>query len=130
LTILIDHNIEGQATLLWEAFVRGGWLDLCPLRMETFAEVGLPLRTADREVWRFCQTTNRVLLTDNRNRKGSDSLDQTISEENNETALPVLTIGTTKHLIQREYRDRCATRICEIVLDLDNYRGTGRLFLP
>jgi hypothetical protein len=33
-------------------------------------------------------------------------------------------------MVEREYRDRCATRLCEIILELDNYRGTGRIFIP
>ncbi len=29
-----------------------------------------------------------------------------------------------------EYRERCATRLVEIVLDIDGYRGVSRLFIP
>ena len=42
ITVLVDHNIEGQAVLLWGTLVAEGWLELLPLRLATFAEVGLP----------------------------------------------------------------------------------------
>jgi hypothetical protein len=129
-TFLADHNIEGQAALLWEALNREGWLELFPLRLETFARVGLSLESSDRAVWRFVQERGMILLTDNRNREDDDSLEQTIAAENTPSSLPVLTIGNARRMVEREYRDRCATRLCELFLDLDNYRGTGRLFIP
>jgi hypothetical protein len=130
LTILADHNVEGHARLLWEALGRMGWLELIPLRLTTFLELGLQPNACDRAVWRLCQECGMLLLTDNRNRKGEDSLGQTIREENTPTALPVLTIGSLWRMVERDYRDQCATRLCEIVLDLDNHRGVGRVFLP
>ena len=62
--------------------------------------------------------------------KGADSLEQTIREENTESALPVLTIGSVGRLDEREYRERCARRLAEIVLDLEYYLGCGRVFIP
>lgn len=34
----IDHNIEGQAELLWGALASEGWLDLLPLKAVPFQE--------------------------------------------------------------------------------------------
>jgi len=73
-TILVDHNLEGQAALLWSTFATEGWLDLTDFRLVTFAEIGLPFDASDREVWRFVQQHQMLLLTGNRNRKGDDSL--------------------------------------------------------
>ena len=42
-TILVDHDIEGQVLTLWGALAAEGWLELCPLRLVTFVQVGLPV---------------------------------------------------------------------------------------
>ena len=44
ITILIDHNIEGQAAMLRGALMEAGWLELFPLQMKTFADMGLPVQ--------------------------------------------------------------------------------------
>lgn len=71
-----------------------------------------------------------ILLTANRSMKGTDSLEQTIQEENTENSLPVITIGSTDRMTNFEYRERCSIRLVEILLDLDNCMGAGRLFIP
>jgi hypothetical protein len=130
ITLLIDHNIEGQATLLWGALAAEGWLELVSLRLVRFTEMGLPLNSSDRVVWRFAQAQGLLLLTDNRNMKGEDSLEQTLREENTLSSLPILTIGNTDRLDERDYREQCTSRLIEIILDLESYLGTGRLFIP
>lgn len=47
---LADHDIEGQANLLWGVLAARGWLDLIPLELLTFKEVGLPPDSSDRVV--------------------------------------------------------------------------------
>ena len=54
-TILVDHNIEGQAVLLAGTLLTEDWLDLAPIRIITFTDVRLPLDSSDRNVWRFVQ---------------------------------------------------------------------------
>jgi len=130
ITILVDHNMEGQATLLRGTLVTEGWLDLIPIRLVTFAEVGLPFDSSDRSVWRFVQAQRMLLLTDNRSMKGEDSLEQTLREENVSTSLPILTVGNIARLDEREYREECAERLVEIALDLENYLGASRIFIP
>jgi hypothetical protein len=71
-----------------------------------------------------------LLLTDNRNRKKKDSLEQTMREQSRPESLPVLTIGNADRLTEREYREKCAARLAEIIYDLEKLRGTCRLFLP
>lgn len=128
--ILADCNMEGQAILLSGMFNSGRWSELFPIRFITFREAGLPFDSSDRTVWRFAQDNQMLLLTDNRNMKGTDSLEQTLSEENTLTSLPVLTIGNTARLTEREYREKCAIRLAEIIYDLEKYKGTRRLFIP
>jgi hypothetical protein len=130
MTVLADHHLEGQAALLFGILAREGWLALLPFRLVTFAEVNLPVDSSDRTVWRFAQTQQMVLLTGNRNMKGQDSLEQTIRDENTSTSLPVVTIASIDRLEERLYRERCAERLAEIAVDLDNLLGSGRLFIP
>lgn len=128
--LLADHNLEGQASILWEVMEAGGWTSLLSLQLRFFGEIELPEETPDREVWRLVQSRGMVLLTANRNMDKADSLERAIREENSPTALPVITIGDAQRLTQRAYRERCASRLVEILFDLDDYRGAGRLFIP
>jgi hypothetical protein len=130
ITLLADHNIEGQALLLWGTLGAAGWLELVPLRLVHFGEVGLSYDSTDRDVWRFAQANQMLLLTDNRNMVGVDSLEQTIRDENQVTALPVITISRADRVIERSYREQCAARLLDIVLSLDNHLGAGRVFIP
>lgn len=130
ITILADHNIEGQAALLWGTLAANGWLELLPIRLVTFAQVGLAVKSSDRVVWRYVQAHRMVLLTDNRNMSGNDSLQRTLQEENTLSSLPVLTIGSRDRMHQRDYRERCAERLVEIVIEIDTYLGSSRLFIP
>jgi hypothetical protein len=130
MTVLADHNLEGQAVLLWGTLATEGWLSLLPLRLVMFHEVGLPAASTDRDVWRYAQTHQLVLLTGNRRKKGVDSLEQVIREENTPTSLPVLTVARVDRLDERAYRERCGSRLVEIMLDIGNYSGVGRIFIP
>lgn len=130
MTVLADHNLEGQAVLLWGTLAAEGWLALFPLRLVRFHEVGLPADSTDREVWRYAQMHQLVLLTGNRRKKGVDSLEQVIREENTPTSLPVITVARVDRLDERVYRERCSSRLVEIMLDIENYVGVGRIFIP
>jgi len=130
ISVPADHNIEGHAIRLWDTFVTEGWIGLCPIELVMFADVGLAVSSSDREVRRFAQRNQMILLTDNRNMKGKDSLARTLREENTPTSFPVLTIGSSERIHEREYRQRCVSRLVEIITDSDKYMGTGRLFIP
>lgn len=129
-TLLVDYNMEGQAAMLWDTLVTGGWQDILSLEMVMFTDVGLAPNSTDRVVWRFAQQHTMLLLTNNRSDNEEDSLEQTIREENTSASLPVLTIGSLERIRERQYRELCVERILEIVLELENYLGTGRLFVP
>ena len=128
--ILVDHNLKGQALLLWGTLAAEEWFTLLPQHLLTFEDVGLPVNSSDRAAWRFAQVNRMLLLTGNRSMKGSHSLEQTIREENTFTSLPVITVSSAHRLDERLYRARCGSRLIEIILDLDNYLGIGRLFIP
>ncbi len=130
ITVLVDHNIEGQAILLSGALNAEGWTELLAIRFVTLRDVHLSPASDDREVWRFAQAQQMILLTDNRNMKDADSLEHTLREENTPTSLPVVTIGNASRMIERDYRESCAVGLAEIVCDLGKYLGAGRLFIP
>lgn len=128
---LVDHNLEGHALLLLGSITSLGWLDLLPVQFYTFAEIELAITSNDRVVWRFAQRNQMVLLTANRSMKGQDSLEQVMREENTSTSLPVITIGDSDRVLTDSgYRNRCVDRLIEIALEIDEYRGTMRLFIP
>lgn len=131
IALLADHNIEGHARLLLGTLEALGWVELLDLRLATFAEIGLARDTTDREVWRRAQDLGMLLLTDNRIREGPDSLEQTLRDEQSSTCLPVLTVGNSERLrADRHYRHARAERLVEILVDLERYLGTPRLYIP
>lgn len=107
-----------------------GWLKLLDIPMLTFNDVGLAIDSNDRQVWRFAQEKQLILLTGNRNSEGSDSLEQTLREENAPSSLPVVTIGVVRRMEERAYREQCAERLVEIILNIENYLGAGRVYIP
>ncbi len=128
--ILADHNLEGQAVLLLGTLVKQGWVELLELQLLTFFEARLPTDSDDRTVWRFVQENQMLLLTGNRSMKGANSLEEVIRRENSANAIPVITVADVDRLDERNYREKCASRLIEIILDLDIYYGSGRLFIP
>ena len=63
--------------------------------------------------------------------KRKDSLEQVMREENTPTSLPVITIGNIERLLaEPEYRARCVNRLVDIVVDIEDYRGARRIFIP
>jgi len=130
ITILVDHNIEGQATLLLRALESQGWVDLGLLQVATFRDLSLPIDSSDREIWRFVQEHGMLLLTGNRNMTDEDSLQQTLRDENRPESIPVITIANVNRVRERNYREECATRLAEICSDVESYLGAGRLFIP
>ena len=130
ITLLTDHDIEGHAELLWGAVAATGWLELFSAQLVCFADVGLPQNSTDRSVWRFAQSQQMILITNNRNLEDQDSLEQTLREENTPDALPVITIGKIDRLTDRAYRSACVERLLELLIYLDDYRGVGRIYIP
>ncbi|MEM1172410.1 MAG: DUF5615 family PIN-like protein [Cyanobacteria bacterium P01_H01_bin.35] len=131
MNFLIDYNLNGPALILLGSLTGSGWLDLIDIRFVSFSEVGLPMNSSDRQVWRFAQANQMILLTANRSMKGKDSLEQVIREENTPTSFPVLTIANVdKLLADSNYRERCVNRLVEIAIDIESYQGAMRIFIP
>jgi predicted nuclease of predicted toxin-antitoxin system len=130
MNFLIDYNLRGQATLLWSTIASEGWLELISIRFAGFEEVGLLENSSDRLIWQVAQTYQMIILTANRNMKGEDSLEQVIRQDNTLGSFPVVTISNKEKLDEQSYRERCAIRLVEIILDLENYKGAGRVYIP
>ena len=132
--IMADHDIVGQVRVLLRMLTSAAWSEVwheLAVRIESFASLELPENTSDAAVWQFCQTHQIILITGNRNKSGPEALEAVIERNNTPTSLPVLTIGAPPRVLSsREYAERVATRLLEILLDLEQYRGTGRLYLP
>ena len=131
MNFLIDHNLGGQAEILFGNIASQGWLELLPICFVTFKEINLVIDSSDRVVWRIAQENQMILLTANRSMKGEDSLEQVLREENTADAFPIITIGDANRLLSdRVYRNRCVDHILAILLDIEDWMGTGRLFVP
>ncbi len=128
--VLLDHHMKKQGILLWSIMENEGWVKLIEIPMLTFADVGMSVNAPDREVWRFAQEHQLILLTANRNDEGKDSLEQTIREENTSISLPILTISTLDRMRERAYREQCAEKIVDVFLNIENYLGVGRIYIP
>ena len=53
-----------------------------------------------------------------------------IRDANQATSLPIITIGNAERIVEAAYRELCAARLAEIVVYLDDYMGSGRLYIP
>jgi predicted nuclease of predicted toxin-antitoxin system len=131
MNVLVDHNLRGHSIVLAGSLAASGWLDLISIRFVLFEEVGLEVNSDDRIVWQCAQANEMILLTANRSMKGKDSLEQVMREENTAISLPVITIGNIDRLLAEPgYRDRCVNRLVDIIVDLEDYRGARRIFIP
>ena len=131
MNFLVDHNLRGHSLVLAGSLAASGWLDLISIRFILFEEVGLAETSDDRVVWRYAQANQMILITANRSMKGKDSLEQVMREENTPISLPVVTIGNIDRLMtEPEYRERCVDRLVDIVVDIEDYQGARRIFIP
>lgn len=132
--ILADVNVQGHVQVLryvWESQAwRDIWTDL-GLSLYTFADLGLIVDASDAEVWHRCQQDQLVLLTANRNDDVPDSLEATIRSHNAPTCLPVFTLADSEGILNSKgYAERTAVRLLELFMDIGNYLGTGRMYVP
>ena len=128
--LLVDHDIEGYAVLLWGALLADGWLEIVEINFSMLRSVGLPDASSDSDIWHYAQENGLVLLTNNRNMESEWSLEQTIRRKNTVDALPIITISDVQRLDDKFYRTHCGQRLAEIAFDLDYYRGAGRIYIP
>ncbi len=133
--IIADVNLEGPVQNLVETFFRSKewsefWAKL-GLSNLVFADVGLHRRAKDNVVWQTCQDNDLILITGNRNDDDPTSLEATIRDRLRPDSLPVITVAQPKSLgVSASYTAEVGIRILEILYDIDDYRGTGRIYAP
>ena len=132
--ILPDVNIPGQFQfllhLLNEETRRELWTSLNWIT-PTFEQLGLLPNSSDLLIWQKCQQEQLVLLTANRNEKGAESLQFAIRSFNKPDSIPVFTLANQARITKdRPYAEHVADRLLEYAFDIDNLRGTGRIYLP
>lgn len=132
--ILSDVNIEGHVQILVNILESAAWQDvwkLFNLQAYTFRDLGLDAKTPDAALCQVCQQQEIILITANRNDNGPDSLESTIRTRNAVHSLPVFTIADADQVLHsRTYAERVVVKLLDYLIDIDNYRGTGRQYLP
>ncbi len=134
INLLADVNIQGHVARLVARMQAEPWRefwDFLQLRCLTFPDVSLDPADPDPVVWQRCQERQILLLTNNRNDDGPDSLAATIRNQNTANSLPVFTISAADRLLAgHDYADRVIETLLRYLLEIDGLRGTGRLYLP
>ena len=132
--LLADEHADAHLRALVQVCGGPRWREIWSttnVRTYGFADLKLSQGISDLVLWQFCQSEGLLLVTANRNGRGADSLDATIRLHGIATSLPVLTIANERlMLVDRSYAERAGIRLLEILLELDQFLGTGRLFLP
>ena len=100
ISILSDHNMDGEAAHLQVSFDSEGWQEHAAARYLTYADVELNREIDDRSIWRFARSRQMLLLTDDRYRRGANSLEATIREER--TAFTLMSHLELFRLIDRQ----------------------------
>ena len=134
LRIMADHDVEGHLSRVRAYLESGPWSEFwagLEVSVHSFGEFGLSRSTLDAEVWRFCQERQIILFTGNRNMESDDSLEATIRRHGAADSLPVFTVADALRMRSDSlYMERVAVKLIELLMDLDRYRGTGRVYLP
>ncbi len=132
--ILADNDVEGLVVLIHAIWLSDPWRDFwndLGLSMQRLPDVGLSRSSPDAVVWRTCQEQRLVLVTGNRNAEVPDSLEMVIRSENQPDSLPVVTLANPQRILRdRLYAETVAERLLEKLIAIDDFRGTGRIYVP
>jgi hypothetical protein len=133
--LLADVNVQGQfETMVEQIWCSPEWAELwesLKLTVESFSSLQLDSDETDDVIWERCQEEGLILFTANRNHDGPDSLEVVIQSRALPSSLPVITISSPQRFASvRSYAEEVAIRVLEILLDVENYRGCGRIYVP
>jgi predicted nuclease of predicted toxin-antitoxin system len=132
--ILADVNVQGQVDLLMTLMRGEPWREMCEdlhIDYVHFSDVGLDRQATDADIWNFCQERECVLITNNRNDDGPESLETAIRQQNTPNSLPVFTLANAERIRHsRAYADRVIESLLDALQRIDSLRGVGRLYLP
>jgi hypothetical protein len=134
LTLMADHDVEGHLDVLLRIWTSDAWSALWQsLRCEivSFQRLGIADDISDADLWKLCQNEGIVLVTGNRNEESEESLEATIQSLASAGSLPVFTIADPRRIMgDRIYAEAAAERALDFLMDLENLRGTRRLYSP
>lgn len=132
--ILVDNNCDGHFQVLLYTLESESWREIwlgIGCATPTFETLGLSREVPDGVLWQECQRRQLLLLTANRNDEGPESLEAAIRDRNTPECLPVITFADAKRVLEsKSYAERVAIRLLDYVLNIENYRGSGRLYVP
>ena len=135
--LLADINVQGQLRqlrYLLDTVELGRILQSLNIRLITFPEIRLDPNLDDRRLWEYCQSEGWVLFTDNRNRKGSGSLQRTLEEKWKAGDLPIITLSDKQSFQKNNngYSERVALDVAEVLfgVKLGEYRNQPRIYVP
>lgn len=132
--IMSDNDVLGQVGRLMDICQAPPWAELwhdLECTFCTFDDFALPNDAADAVIWRTWQDNEIILITGNRNADDPESLETTIGHQNTANSLPVLTLADPERVLRdRPDAEMAVERLFDIFIDVDSWRGTGRLFLP
>jgi hypothetical protein len=132
--ILADNDVEGILAAIVSIWLSETWRDLwisLVCSVESFASLDLARDAADAVVWATCQSQQVVLITGNRNAESPDSLEETIRNLNQPDSLPVFTLSNPKRILRdRGYADLVAERLLDYLIRVQDFLGTGRIYIP
>ena len=131
--LLADVNITGQVREIVRTFYGSEeWSEIWnSLGIPFFVFANIVPGSADDIVWQTCQDNELVLITGNRNKDGPTSLEATLRERLKPDSLPVITVSRPKMLgVKSTYTAQVGIQLLDYLLNIDKFRGTGRLYVP
>ena len=134
LRLVADVNVEGHFEALVAVCQAERWRDIwlaLDIEILDFGNLGLAPNTPDSAVWFAVQRAGAILVTANRNRRGPESLEGTMRRENKPDSLPIITISNPKRIkLDRDYCERAVERLLLYLMEIEQHRGAGRLYIP
>jgi len=129
-----DNDIEGHFEIVLGHLLSETWRELwssLDIKIHSFETLGLERNLSDRTIWQTCQERQIILVTGNRNDDGPDSLEATMRDANTATSLPVFTFANLDRVLDNPaYADQVAEQLIDRLMNLENIRGAGRIWLP
>lgn len=134
--LLADVNVQGHLPYVRLLLLRLDLLSLLEkleLRLVNFPDLKLARDLSDRSLWEYCQQHGWVLLTENRNHDGPDSLYATLSDSWKSGSLPVVTLAN-KGRFENDgvYAEFVADQIAGILVDVADGKccDQPRIYVP
>jgi hypothetical protein len=131
--VVADNDSIGAVAAIRRIIESPAWQTLVveiEIEFSDFASLSLAANASDQDVWCACQSAAAVLITSNRV-GGEHSLTEVIARLGDAQSLPVLTIANRRRAERdRDYAERCAFALLDLLDRIESLRGTGRLFIP